>query len=192
MKKKCFLFIFLCSCLFCFFSLDISKQIDTERLIRIHVLANSDSKEDQALKLQVKNEIIRYLQPQLSQASSIVDSRQKIQSSLPEIKRIAKQVLKENNSNASVTLQYGYFYFPVRYYCDFCLPAGNYEALRVLIGKAEGHNWWCVLFPPICLTDSNASVSGKYTNQTPPQKIVIKWKSLEVIEKWSAKEKKNA
>lgn len=178
----CF-FIFLA--LFCIANLEFSEQIDKDSLIRIHVLANSDSPADQQLKLQVKDDIVRYLQPQLAQSRSIDQSRQIIQNNLPQIKQTAEQKLKELHSDYNVTLQYGHFDFPVKYYGSFSLPAGNYEALRILIGEGQGRNWWCVLFPPMCFTDSNTSASGKYTDQMPDKKVTIKLKSAELLKKWT-------
>lgn len=168
----------------CISNLEISEQIDKDSLIRIHVLANSDTQADQQLKLQVKDAVIHYLQPQLAQSQSIKESRQIIQNNLPQIKQTAEQKLKALHSDYNVTLQYGHFDFPVKYYGSFSLPAGNYEALRILIGEGQGQNWWCVLFPPMCFTDSNTSPSGKYTDQTPETTVTIKFKCAELLQNW--------
>ena len=186
MKKKWIAAILLS--VICLSNLEISEQIDKNSLIRIHVLANSDSQADQQLKLQVKDDVVRYLEPQLAQSHSVEESRQIIQNSLPQLEQTAKDTLQRLNSNYDVTLQYGRFDFPVKYYGTFSLPAGNYEALRILIGEGQGHNWWCVLFPPMCFTDSNTSSSGKYTEQTPEKKVVIKLKSVELFKKWTGQE----
>lgn len=183
MKRKLIIAVLLG--LICLSNLELSEQIDKDSLIRIHVLANSDSEADQKLKLQVKDEVVRFLQPQLAQSHSVAESRQIIQSNLPQIQQTAKNKLTQLNSNYNVTLQYGHFDFPVKYYGNFSLPAGNYEALRILIGEGKGHNWWCVLFPPMCFTDSNTSSSGKYTDQTPEKKVVVKFKSVELLKKWT-------
>lgn len=185
--KKRWIAAFLLSVI-CLSNLEISEQIDKNSLIRIHVLANSDSQADQQLKLQVKDDVVRYLEPQLAQSHSIEESRQIIQNHLPQLEQTAKNTLQRLNSNYDVTLQYGHFDFPVKYYGGFSLPAGNYEALRMLIGEGKGHNWWCVLFPPMCFTDSNTSASGKYTGQTPEKKVVIKLKSVELLKKWTGQE----
>ncbi len=185
--KKRWIAAFLLSVI-CLSNLEISEQIDKNSLIRIHVLANSDSQADQQLKLQVKDDVVRYLEPQLAQSHSIEESRQIIQNHLPQLEQTAKNTLQRLNSNYDVTLQYGHFDFPVKYYGGFSLPAGNYEALRMLIGEGKGHNWWCVLFPPMCFTDSNTSASGKYTEQTPEKKVVIKLKSVELLKKWTGQE----
>ena len=175
--------------------LDISRQIDTDSLIRIHVLGNSNSEADQTIKLQVKDAVVAYLAPQLEQSQSLAESRAIIQTQLPQIAQVANETLAQHGSNDTVSLQYGNFDFPVKYYGSFSLPAGNYEALRILIGEAQGRNWWCVLFPPLCFTDSNVqddksensdTPSGKYTDDTPEQKLVIKWRGKELIEKWMA------
>lgn len=190
-KKKWLLIMLLC--LLGVSNLELSEQIEQDSLIRIHVLANSDSRADQQLKLQVKDEIVRFLQPQLANSHSIEESRQIIQNNLPEIEQTAKQTLTSLHSNYDVTLQYGNFDFPVKYYGSFSLPAGNYEALRVLIGEGQGQNWWCVLFPPMCFTDSNTSVSssGKYTQQQPDKKVTVKLKSVELFKKWTSQDHKD-
>ena len=168
----------------CLIQVDISKQIDPQSLIRIHVLANSNSDSDQALKLQVKDAIVAYLAPQLEQSHSLEESRSIIQSQIPQLTKIANETLALHNSSDTATLQYGHFAFPIKYYGNFSLPAGNYEALRILIGEAEGRNWWCVLFPPLCFTDNNVQSSGKYTDEMPQEKIVIKWRGKEWIDQW--------
>lgn len=185
MKKKLFAIVLLA--MICLSNLEISEQIDTDSLIRIHVLANSDSQADQQLKLQVKDAIVDDLKPQLARSHSLTESRQIIQRSLPQLEQTARRKLQQNGSSYDVTLQYGRFDFPVKYYGSFSLPAGNYEALRILIGEGKGHNWWCVLFPPMCFTDSNTAGSGKYTDQAPEKKIVVKLKSAELLKKWTGK-----
>lgn len=190
MQRRKAIIVLVLLALFIFVSnIELATQIDSDSLIRIHVLANSDSQADQALKLQVKDAVVTYLKPQLEQSCSIAESRQIIQRSLPQIEQIAQQTLQQQHSGYQVTLQYGRFDFPIKYYGSFSLPAGNYEALRILIGEGQGHNWWCVLFPPMCFTDNDASSSGKYTDQTPEKKVVIKFKSAELLKKWTNHEK---
>ncbi len=169
-------------------NIQCTREIDTDSLIRIHVLASSNSDTDQQLKLKVKDDVIRYLQPALKQSDSLTESRRIILSSLPQIEQTALQTLQQNGCEDTVTLQYGHFDFPVKYYGSFSLPAGNYEALRILIGEGKGRNWWCVLFPPLCFTDSNVSSSGKYTDQTPDTHIQFKLKSIEWLKSLQNKE----
>lgn len=153
-----------------------TEPIDSDNLIRIHVLANSNTENDQALKIQVKDAIVRELQPVLNHSSSIEESRKIIQSQMPHIRKTAEQAIHQCGYDYPVTLQYGRFDFPVKYCENFSLPAGNYEALRILIGEGKGRNWWCVLFPPLCFTDSNVSPSDEYAEA---KGIQFKLKSIE-------------
>lgn len=187
-KSKSYVVLLALVCLIVVSNLDISQQIDKDSLIRIHVLANSNSETDQQLKLQVKDDVVRYLQPMLAQSHSIEESRTIIQNHMPQIEQTARQTLQQQNSDYDVTLQYGHFDFPVKYYGCFSLPSGNYEALRILIGSGQGRNWWCVLFPPLCFTDSNVSMSGKYTDVTPETEVVVKFKCVEWLKNMTEKE----
>ena len=187
-KSKSYVVLLALVCLIVVSNLDIAQQIDKDSLIRIHVLANSNSETDQQLKLQVKDDVVRYLQPMLEQSHSIEESRTIIQNHMPQIEQTARRTLQQQNSDYDVTLQYGHFDFPVKYYGCFSLPSGNYEALRILIGSGQGRNWWCVLFPPLCLTDSNVSMSGKYTDVTPETEVVVKFKCVEWLKNMTEKE----
>lgn len=169
--------------------IDISREIDTNALIRIHVLGNSNSDSDQAIKITVKDAVVSYLAPQLESAQSLEESRKIIKENMNQIAQIANETLAKQGCNKTVTMQYGIFDFPVKYYGGFSLPAGRYEALRILIGEAKGQNWWCVLFPPLCFTDCNvqsaaseatATHTAKYTDELPEQKIIIKWRGKEL------------
>ena len=192
LQRKFIVIVLIVSLALIAMQIDISRQIDTDTLIRIHVLGNSNSETDQALKLKVKDAVVAYLAPQLEHSQSLDESREIIQKNMSQIVNIANTTLAQQGSTDTVTLQYGRFDFPIKYYGSFSLPAGNYEALRILIGEATGRNWWCVLFPPLCFTDSSvqpddiADTSGKYTNDIPTQKIVIKWRGKELYEKWMA------
>ena len=122
-------------------------------LIRFHVLANSDTDEDQELKIKVKNEIIEYLDPYLKDSDSLETSRKILKDNEKEVIDIANRVIKENGYNYGVTTELGKENFPEKSYGNITLPQGEYEAFRVIIGDGNGHNWWCVMFPPLCFTD---------------------------------------
>ena len=124
-------------------------------LIRFHVIANSDNDEDQQLKLKVKNRVIDYLYPYLSNSSSLDNSREIIKDNMDEVKRISKDVIKEEGYDYDVNLQLSRENFPDKSYGNIVLPQGNYEAFRIIIGKGEGRNWWCVMFPPLCFVDES-------------------------------------
>ena len=166
--------------------IDVQETYDPNGLIRFHVLANSDSEADQALKLAVKDQVVTYMQTLLDGAEDVQDSRQIIQSHLSDIEKQAQLVLAQQGSAEGVTVEYGHFDFPVKYYGQFSLPAGHYEALRVIIGQGEGHNWWCVLFPPMCFVDAEDTTPDElahYTDQAPEKKVVLKCRLTE----WLAK-----
>lgn len=124
-------------------------------LIRFHVIANSDNDEDQQLKLKVKNRVIDYLYPYLSNSSSLDNSREIIKDNMDEVKRISKDVIKEEGYDYDVNLQLSRENFPDKSYGNIVLPQGNYEAFRIIIGKGQGRNWWCVMFPPLCFVDES-------------------------------------
>ena len=136
-----------------------------DKLIRFHVLANSDSDEDQELKLKVRDEIIKYLQPMLKQSKSLEQSEQIILSESENIKSIGENIIKENGYTYEVEVKLEYNNFPAKQYSNIVLPAGEYKALRILIGEAKGKNWWCVMFPPLCFVDENNGVIDKETDE---------------------------
>lgn len=122
-------------------------------LIRFHVLANSDSKEDQNLKLKVKDKVITYLYPYLKNSKSLDESRKVLMEQENNVREIASKIIKENGYNYGVKTELGYENFPEKSYGNITLPQGKYEAFRIIIGDGKGHNWWCVMFPPLCFTD---------------------------------------
>lgn len=158
-----------------------------QNMIRLHVLANSDSAEDQRLKLKVRDAVISYLAPYLKDVSDADLARQIILDRHDELIEVAQQILAANGAKYSVKIEVGIFDFPVKSYGDLTLPAGKYEAARILLGKAEGKNWWCVLFPPLCFIDmTNAAAVPKPVadDQVGNQEsgIKFKWKIAEI---WS-------
>ncbi len=131
---------------------DIAKNI-----IRLHVIANSDSDADQKLKLAVRDEVLASLQASLSNVGSVSQAKEIIVSQQAEIRTAAEKVLASQNNSASVSVSLQPRYFPVKQYGDFTFPAGTYQALCIEIGKAEGRNWWCVLFPSLCFVDETSA-----------------------------------
>lgn len=130
----------------------------SQDIFRLHILANSDSTEDQALKLKVRDAIIDYMK----EISNNTDNKQNViaisQSHIIDFKNIAKQIIEENGYNYDVNVEIGNFYFPTKYYGNISLPAGNYDALKIEIGEAKGQNWWCSLFPPLCFISISSGV----------------------------------
>lgn len=129
-----------------------------ENIIRFHVIANSDSSEDQDLKYRVKDALINTLYPYFEGIDNIDDARAVLEDKLPLIKDVASQVIKDNGYAYPVSVSFTTCYFPMKIYGDYTFPPGNYEALQVRIGNAQGKNWWCVIFPPLCFVDETYSI----------------------------------
>ena len=125
-------------------------------LFRSHVLANSDSEEDQALKLKVKEGVTGYLDQYLNEDGMTLDETKEIvEDKKEDVIVLAQEIIRENGYDYSVTAELTTDYFPVKSYGDVTLPAGEYEAFRIKIGEAEGKNWWCILYPPLCFVDAS-------------------------------------
>lgn len=129
-----------------------------EQIIRFHVRANSDSEEDQKLKLAVKDAVVLFLKDELSGANDLDEARNILYDDIDRIEEIARGVIGDMGYEYNVNVYFEKAYFPMKVYGDMSFPPGEYEAFRVDIGGAEGKNWWCVLFPPLCFVDSAYSV----------------------------------
>ena len=135
----------------------VSSNIESS-VFRLHVIANSDSKEDQDLKYIVRDNILTYINEISKNASTKEEVIEIARNNIDTIKQIAQETVYENGYNYSVNIKIGNFAFPTKQYGDISLPAGFYDALRVEIGSASGHNWWCVMFPPLCFVDVSSGV----------------------------------
>ena len=131
---------------------DGQEHIASE-IIRLHVIANSDTKEDQNLKILVKNEIVSYLREKMNGTESIEEAREIIQDNLSAIEEIAANKMAMEGYSYGVKASLTYCDFPIKQYGDLTFPAGRYEALRVQLGTSEGKNWWCVMYPSLCYVD---------------------------------------
>lgn len=136
---------------------EMQKDI-ADQVIRLHVVANSDSQDDQELKLEVKEEIVELLRAELKEDTSVVMAQQTLRDHLGEIEEMAGRYIKERGYDYEVNAELGTCYFPVKEYGDMIFPAGEYKALKVNIGKSQGKNWWCVMYPTLCLVDSTYQV----------------------------------
>jgi stage II sporulation protein R len=127
---------------------EIAKEV-----VRFHVLANSNSEEDQALKIKVRDGILAEFKPILNASASVDETKVALNAHIDEIIACADGIIKENGYHYPVTAAVTKSNFPTKAYGDIVLPAGEYEALRIEIGAAAGQNWWCVMFPPLCFVD---------------------------------------
>ena len=159
-KSLCiFVFIILILCLILFSAQSYAKTISSDlsnNFFRLHILANSDSVEDQELKLKVRDKIIEYMNNH--NFTSKEDAIYYVENNLSELYKIAKNTINDNGYNYSINIEVGNFYFPTKTYGNLSLPAGFYDGIKIEIGNAEGQNWWCSLFPPLCFVDISSGI----------------------------------
>ncbi len=142
---------FLLAALAGFFPFAAASQELPAKVMRLHVVANSNSPEDQAVKLKVRDALLEEAAGWYGDAGSLSDANFAICTHLESITKAANRTLAENGFSKSARAQVTDMYFPTRYYEGFALPAGTYRTLRVTIGQGKGKNWWCVVFPALCL-----------------------------------------
>lgn len=146
--------LFLFYTFICAFSYASSVSSDiADNVFRLHIVANSDTDEDQNLKLIVRDNILNYMKEIASSVSSKEEAVEIITSHLDDFYNIAIDTIRNAGYDYDVNLSVGQFDFPTKEYGDISLPAGIYDALRIEIGEAQGHNWWCVMFPTLCFVD---------------------------------------
>ena len=150
------LFIYTFICAFSYVNA-VSSNIQ-DSVFRLHVIANSDSDEDQNLKYIVRNKVLEYINSISGNQSSKEDVIKIANENINEIKKIAENTIQENGYNYTVKLNIGNFAFPTKTYGDISFPAGYYDALKIEIGNADGQNWWCVMFPPLCFVDVTSGI----------------------------------
>ena len=128
-----------------------------DKLIRFHVIANSDTEEDQSLKLKVRDKVVEALSEKLKGVTSLEEAEIILNDNIDYVNNIAKDVILNNNYDYEVNTMLSYENFPDKVYGDYVFPQGNYEAFRVIIGSGQGRNWWCVMFPSLCFVDESKS-----------------------------------
>lgn len=164
-----------------------------DNVLRLHVLANSDSSEDQALKLEVRDRILEETATLFKDCKTKDEAREAVESNLDKIREIAEQTVREAGYDYGVSVSLGEEEYPTKNYEECCFPAGEYLSLRVMIGEAEGENWWCVLFPPLCLDAAGESrevfaevgltdEQYSFITETDNAQYKVRFKLLEVIE----------
>lgn len=151
-KWECAALIALCIALLCSSWAAAASERVSGSLVRLHVIADSDSAEEQAIKLHVRDAVLAYLEPKLEDASTSAAAQEIITGELDGIASAAESAAE----GRAVSVSLGEEYYPTRDYGTFALPAGRYESLRVTLGSGQGHNWWCVVFPPLCLSAAEA------------------------------------
>lgn len=165
MKKKLLPIFFIIFLLVIYILLCINSYVNavsnniSSSVFRLHVIANSDSVEDQNLKYKVRDKILEYINTLIDvNSNSKEEVINIVNQNIAILKQVAQNTVYENGFNYNVNISIGNFYFPTKYYGDISLPAGYYDALRVEIGNAKGQNWWCVMFPPLCFVDVTSGI----------------------------------
>ena len=172
------------------------KIYDT--VVRLHVLANSDSEEDQALKLRVRDAVLDATSPLVKDCTSQEEAVEILSAHIPDLESAAAAVIRQEGYDYPVTVLLGEEEYPTRTYESCAFPAGTYVSLRVCIGNAEGQNWWCCLFPPLCLSAATAKQDNEdafiqvgltkdqygIITETGKTKYKVRFKLLEVLEDW--------
>ena len=174
---------------------DRTQQQLSDKVLRLHVLANSDSEADQALKRKVRDSVLETASAILADCPDRETAEQRLSAALPEIEDAARARIAAEGGKQTVTAELRPTVFPTREYEDFTLPAGEYLALRVVLGEGEGHNWWCVVFPPLCAeTTSSLSQTAMAAGLTEEEVALItesdgyqlKFKAVELWERLKA------
>ena len=161
-----FLLVLLYSSVCAFsYAQNVSSDI-SDSVFRLHVIANSDSKEDQNLKYIVRDNLLKYMNSICKNCKTKQEAILIAEKNKDEFEKIALQTIKSNGYSYNVKINIGNFDFPTKNYGDISLPAGNYDALRVEIGEAKGQNWWCVMFPPLCFVDISSGIVPDESKET--------------------------
>ena len=184
------LFFGLLSAVFLSFgSFNASCEEIRQNVLRLHIIANSDSKEDQELKLKIRDKILSESKEIFEESQNLEMAIQNANVNLGKIEEIANAVIKEEGFSYKATARIGDSFFETREYDDFTLPAGTYKSLIIDVGKGNGKNWWCVIFPEICLPASGEVSLAKTVGQggvdiaESPNRYILRFKIVEVYEK---------
>ena len=130
----------------------------SEKILRFHVVANSDSENDQALKLKVRDAVLAYITPKLVDCSSLSETLTVIENESENLQEVATNIVAQEGYNYSINIAVTNCYFPMKTYADMVLPPGDYQALKIIIGEGLGHNWWCVMFPNVCFVGNSTAI----------------------------------
>ncbi len=157
-------------------------------VLRLHILANSDSEADQELKLKVRDAILENSALRFEECCNLTEAIEVAENSAEELNKIASKVINENGYNYDVNIEIGKSYFDTREYENFTLPAGFYNSVIIKIGRAEGKNWWCVMFPALCVPSASASLNQTVDDKsaviaTNASNYKIAFKTVEIYEK---------
>ena len=157
-------------------------------IFRLHVIANSDTQKDQELKLEVKNQVVDFLEETVGETHSAEETKEAVLTHLAQIEEEARDTVEEKGYDYPVQAMVEKTYFPEKTYGDCTFPAGEYEALIIRIGDAKGKNWWCVLYPSLCFLDDTYAVVTEEKKEE-LQKVLTREEFLEVMQSQQEKKK---
>lgn len=170
----------LCFIVLAFQKVD-TQHLVTDRYMRFHVVANSDSPEDQQLKLEVRDRLLNEFGKTFTDVESVEEAEDIIRAELERIEDVANEEIRRQGKDYRAKATVGFFDFPIKAYGNLILPAGKYHALKVVIGEGEGANWWCVMFPPLCFVDISHGVAMDVEEETDEHIIEYRFKSKELL-----------
>ena len=165
----------------------ITSESISQKVFRLHILANSDSTYDQNLKLLVKDEILKLSTELFTDAKSVNDARHIAEDNIKAFENTAQQVVEANGYTYKVSAYTDEEYFNTRKYDGFIMPAGEYNTLKIIIGNGEGHNWWCVMYPSVCISgctdDFDEIMNDEEKEMLTSSKFIPKFKIIEIYER---------
>ena len=191
MKKKIAVFVpaflafilFICS----FVPLITTGESISNKVLRLHIIANSDSDYDQNVKLKVRDEVLKLSVDMFADCKTLEDAKNVSQNNIDLIQSIANNTLSSLGYSEAATVAVAKEYFSTRIYDDFTLPAGIYDSIKIVIGNGEGHNWWCVMFPQVCLSGCTKDLEDDLTDEEikmiHSKDYIVKFKAVEIYEK---------
>lgn len=135
-----------------------------EESIRLRIIANSDLPRDQWLKREVRDRVVKQMDRWIEDVQTLEEARRMMKDKLPEFRTLVESVIREHEFDYEADVRFGTARFPTKMYGAYVYPAGEYEALKITIGKGEGQNWWCVLFPPLCFVDMSGGDAVEHSN----------------------------
>ena len=159
-----------------------------QNVLRLHIIANSDSDADQQLKLKIRDEILRETDGLFENSKNLQEAQNTVCDNLKFFEEVANEVIAENGFDYTATASFGTSEFSTRYYDDFTLPAGEYQSLIITLGEAKGKNWWCVVYPTVCIPAAKGELNDTVSDESAQianggKRFIMRFKTVEIYEK---------
>ncbi|MBR6563851.1 MAG: stage II sporulation protein R [Clostridia bacterium] len=191
MKKKIrisLIFGLICAICLSFFNFNLLCDDLRQNVLRLHIIANSDSEADQELKLKIRDAILSETGSLFANSQSLEEANLQTEQHLKKFEEIANRVINENGFGYDATATIGERFFETRHYENFTLPAGNYRSLIINLGESKGKNWWCVIYPTVCLPAASGDLRDTVNNKSAhiaehSERYIIRFKIVEIFEK---------